>query len=292
MTLTGVADGVHAYTATATDAATNISPASAARTITVDTVRPLVSSTVPTAGASAIAVGANVTATFSEAMSAASLTNSSFSLATPSGGTAVPAVVTYDAATRVATLNPGSNLVAGVSYTATITTAATDLAGNTLLAAHTWAFTTATAPADTTAPDAPVISTPAADSYDRDGDLVIGGTAEAGSTVALFEGRPPGDHDRGRWRRLEHHPDRRRRRRPRLHRDRDRRRPQRAGLGGPDDHVDSVAPTYRAPSEPPERPRRGRRHVSATLSEALSRGQPDTRRFSLARPAARPCPPS
>jgi hypothetical protein len=56
--------------------------------------------------------------------------------------------VTYDAATRVATLNPGSNLVAGVSYTATITTAASDLAGNTLLAAHTWAFTTA-APANT-----------------------------------------------------------------------------------------------------------------------------------------------
>ena len=36
-TLTGVADGVHAYTATATDAAPNTSPASAARTITVDT---------------------------------------------------------------------------------------------------------------------------------------------------------------------------------------------------------------------------------------------------------------
>ena len=51
--LTGVADGAHTYTATATDAATNVSPPSAGRTITVDTVRPLVSSTVPTAGASA-----------------------------------------------------------------------------------------------------------------------------------------------------------------------------------------------------------------------------------------------
>ncbi len=149
--LTGVADGVHTYTATATDAATNTSPASAGRTITVDKVRPLVSSTVPTAGASAIAVGANVTATFSEAMTAASLTTTSFSLAPTAGGSAVPASVAYNAATQVATLDPSAALVAGVSYTATITTAAADLAGNTLLAAHTWTFTTAPA-ADTTPP--------------------------------------------------------------------------------------------------------------------------------------------
>ena len=149
--MTGVADGVHTYTATATDAATNTSPASAGRTITIDKVRPLVSSTVPTAGASAIAVGANVTATFSEAMTAASLTTTSFSLAPTAGGSAVPASVAYNAATQVATLDPSAALVAGVSYTATITTAAADLAGNTLLAAHTWTFTTAPA-ADTTPP--------------------------------------------------------------------------------------------------------------------------------------------
>ena len=148
--LTGVAEGAHTYTATATDAATNVSLPSAGRTITVDTVRPLVSSTVPTAGASAIAVGANVTATFSEPMTPASLTLTSFSLA-PTGGSALAAAVTYNATTRVATLNPTAALVAGVSYTATITTAVADLAGNTLLAAHTWTFTAATA-TDTTPP--------------------------------------------------------------------------------------------------------------------------------------------
>ena len=40
-----------------------------------------------------------------------------------------------------------------------------------------------TAPADTEAPDAPVITAPAADAYDSDGDLVIAGTAEAGSAA-------------------------------------------------------------------------------------------------------------
>jgi fibronectin type 3 domain-containing protein len=143
--LSGVADGVHTYTATATDAATNTSPVSVGRTITVDSVRPLVSTTVPIAGASGIAVGANVTATFSEPMTAASLTTTSFSLAPTSGGPAVAAAVTYDPTSRVATLDPSAALAAGVSYTATITTGAADLAGNSLATARTWSFSTATA---------------------------------------------------------------------------------------------------------------------------------------------------
>ncbi len=47
---------------------------------------------------------------------------------------------------------------------------------------------TPAAPPDTTPPDAPVITTPAADGYDLDGDLTLAGTAEAGSTVELFDG--------------------------------------------------------------------------------------------------------
>jgi len=41
----------------------------------------------------------------------------------------------------VATLNPSANLVAGATYTATITTGATDVAGNSLSAPRTWSFT-------------------------------------------------------------------------------------------------------------------------------------------------------
>jgi uncharacterized delta-60 repeat protein len=41
---------------------------------------------------------------------------------------------------------------------------------------------------DTTAPDPPVINDPPEGSYDTDGNLTLSGTAEAGSTVKLFEG--------------------------------------------------------------------------------------------------------
>ena len=60
--LTGVADGVHPYTATATDAAPNTSPASNVRTITVDTVDPTVTDRSPLANATGVAVGVTVSA--------------------------------------------------------------------------------------------------------------------------------------------------------------------------------------------------------------------------------------
>jgi subtilisin family serine protease len=41
---------------------------------------------------------------------------------------------------------------------------------------------------DTTAPGAPLITGPAEGSYDKDGSFALSGTAEAGSTVELFEG--------------------------------------------------------------------------------------------------------
>ena len=61
--------------------------------------------------------------------------------------------VTYDAATRTATLNPSANLAADTQYTARLTggtSAVRDMANNPL-ANVTWTFTTAPAP-DTTAP--------------------------------------------------------------------------------------------------------------------------------------------
>ena len=48
-------------------------------------------------------------------------------------------------------------------------------------------FATYVTPSDTTPPAAPVISSPADGSYDADGRLTFVGTAEAGSTVELFE---------------------------------------------------------------------------------------------------------
>ena len=43
-------------------------------------------------------------------------------------------------------------------------------------------------PKDETPPDAPTITSPAHGSYDTDGSFTVAGTAEAGSTVRLYEG--------------------------------------------------------------------------------------------------------
>src|SRR4029434_7210145 len=48
-----------------------------------------------------------------------------------------------DVSSRIATLNPLSNLAPNAVYTATITIQSTDLAGNALAASYVWSFTTA-----------------------------------------------------------------------------------------------------------------------------------------------------
>jgi hypothetical protein len=109
-----------------------------------DEVAPAVSSTFPVAGATGVAVSGNVSATFSEALDPTTVTASTVSLRL-AGGSAVPAAVTYDTATRTAVLNPTADLTASAKYTATVTTGVKDVAGNPLAAASTWSFTTAAA---------------------------------------------------------------------------------------------------------------------------------------------------
>jgi hypothetical protein len=125
---------------------------------------PTVTSTGPAAGATGVAVGANVTATFSEDVQGVG--GGTFSLRTTSGGTAVAAGVTYDAASKVATLNPNADLAAGTQYTATLTggTAGIRDAGGNSLSPNptTWSFTTAaSAPPPTGTPPTVTARTPA-----------------------------------------------------------------------------------------------------------------------------------
>jgi hypothetical protein len=64
------------------------------------------------------------------------------------GTTAVPAAVTYNPATRTATLDPTADLQAGLVYTATVAGGASgvqDTSANTLASSKTWSFTTAAA---------------------------------------------------------------------------------------------------------------------------------------------------
>ncbi|WP_395399172.1 Ig-like domain-containing protein [Arthrobacter sp. UC242_113] len=106
---------------------------------------PSVSALSPAANSTGAAVGANVSATFSSAVQG--VANSTFVLRNAAGAT-VPAAVSYDAATRTATLNPEGLLNASQKYTATLTggsSAIRDAAG-TPFVTGSWTFTTAAAP--------------------------------------------------------------------------------------------------------------------------------------------------
>jgi hypothetical protein len=117
-----------------------------------DATRPTVTATVPADGATGVATNTKITATFSEDMAPATISGTSFKLAGP-GTTAVTGTVTYSVTARTATFTPTSpaTLAANALFTGTITTGATDLAGNPLLANFVWTFATG-ATADNTPP--------------------------------------------------------------------------------------------------------------------------------------------
>ncbi|MFO7618043.1 MAG: Ig-like domain-containing protein [Thermoplasmata archaeon] len=103
-----------------------------------DTTAPTVISTVPANAATDVAIDSAITATFSEAMDPLTITTITFTL--KQGTTPVSGTVTYSQVSAVFT--PSSNLAANTEYTATITTGATDLAGNTLATNYVWSFDT------------------------------------------------------------------------------------------------------------------------------------------------------
>jgi ketosteroid isomerase-like protein len=104
---------------------------------------PTVISTVPAGGATAVAVNTVVSATFSEPMNPATLTNATFTVTGP-GATPVARVVSYAGSTP--TFTPTTVLANSTVFTATITTGAKDPAGAALAANFVWTFTTAPPP--------------------------------------------------------------------------------------------------------------------------------------------------
>ncbi len=97
-----------------------------------DTTAPKVTRVVPQEGATGIAPGANVRAVFSEAMRARSINTNTVKLFNTATNTQIDAVVSYDASTKKATLDPNANLRSGVRYKAVVSTGAKDKAGNRL----------------------------------------------------------------------------------------------------------------------------------------------------------------
>jgi hypothetical protein len=113
-----------------------------------DTTAPTVTSTNPVNGSTGVAV---ITATFSEAMSASTLTTTTFTVTGP-GAFVVPGTVSYDAASNTARFTPSSALTAATTYTATVTIGAKDASGNSMSVSKAWTFTTAAAAASQSAP--------------------------------------------------------------------------------------------------------------------------------------------
>jgi N,N-dimethylformamidase beta subunit-like, C-terminal/Concanavalin A-like lectin/glucanases superfamily/Bacterial Ig domain/Bacterial Ig-like domain len=111
---------------------------------------PLVLARTPNSGATDVERSTPVRATFSRAMDAATLTSSTFTLKRTSDGATVPATVTYNAQTFIATLTPTTPLDYVTGYTARIDGSVKAANGIALGSAVTWSYTTATA--DTSAP--------------------------------------------------------------------------------------------------------------------------------------------
>lgn len=112
---------------------------------------PTVTSTDPTNGnqfvttsTSGVAGGGKlVTATFSLAMDPTTINAATFALAPTGGAALIPASVTYNAATRVATLTTSSALLANTSYTVVILGTVTTATGVAMGCSYTWTFKTA-----------------------------------------------------------------------------------------------------------------------------------------------------
>ena len=76
-------------------------------------------------------------------MDPATLNQYTFTLVEQGIATPIAATVTYDGATKKATLDPDTDLQASTTYTVTVNTGAEDAAGNPLATYTEWSFTTA-----------------------------------------------------------------------------------------------------------------------------------------------------
>jgi hypothetical protein len=149
MTAPGFTNGVYKYGPSAfpdeTFNATNYwVDATFERTRPSDTRPPRVSSSTPAAGATGVQPNANLTVTFDEPLDALTVNAGSIVLQDDAAN-AVVAEVSYDAATRTATLDPSAPLTYGKTYTATVKSGnagVTDLVGNQLAADKSWSFST------------------------------------------------------------------------------------------------------------------------------------------------------
>jgi len=100
-----------------------------------------IASVFPVQNSDTAPVNTNVVAFFGIDMNETTINDTTFTL-TQTGGAPVTATVSYDPATRSATLDPETDLISGTEYSATISSTIEDAAGNTPLASDfVWSFT-------------------------------------------------------------------------------------------------------------------------------------------------------
>ena len=109
--------------------------------VTPDTTPPTVTGNLPGIGAMNVASTATISVDFSEAMAAATIEGAGATTFTVTKG-GVPVVGNVSYFDGTATFFPTGGLALNATYTATISTAATDVAGNALAAPYTWTFMT------------------------------------------------------------------------------------------------------------------------------------------------------
>ena len=105
-----------------------------------DTIPPRITRVSPVPLSKRVNRLANLTATFSEPMWAATLNRTTVRLVRNGTTSSVRATVRYDAAGRRAILDPRKALVRGATYRAVVTTGVRDRSGNRLPAAKRWSF--------------------------------------------------------------------------------------------------------------------------------------------------------
>ncbi|NIR78658.1 MAG: Ig-like domain-containing protein, partial [Gemmatimonadetes bacterium] len=158
-------------------------------TTEIDSTPPRVVSMSPADGAAGIPTTSTVSATFSEPVDPSSVTTTSFSV--------VGVVGTVGVSDATATFTPDASLAPGTEYTATLTGAVTDLAGNSLPSSETWSFTTNATPAADAGADIDVgtgeevsLRGSASDS-DQDQTLTFTWTQVSGPDVGELSGQDP-----------------------------------------------------------------------------------------------------